>query len=330
MFKYVFWFLLFFNGGFLTGGGGWGVGGGGGGRGVTAPLAPPPASYGHDHRGQSRKILSVVPNFLCFFPAERFLNVNPNEYYNMEWTQDRQTSVSAVSPLNTLGVLININSTCPDGYFLLCWSDRELSWRDHARHAQSFTDKTAITTHPDGEFWLRESSGARPPLGCVGGVCAGPVHLLLGWRCSPRVQASLRQAAHERGRRRVHRTTTYDAQPSGGRKTRRRRNPRRLRRVRQDAARGAGNARYGFTLKCSHCSDWTLYRKHKAICDADIQLLLYEQTNNNGPRWHQSMVNKLIKSSRPSERASHSESTSSTKKFKILIRPLNFQIISQP
>ena len=43
MFKYVFWFLLFFNGGFLIGGGG----------GATAPLAPlaplaPPASYGHE------------------------------------------------------------------------------------------------------------------------------------------------------------------------------------------------------------------------------------------------------------------------------------------
>ena len=38
MFKYVFWFLLFFNG-FLTGGGG---GGGGGGQ-------LPPASYGHEN-----------------------------------------------------------------------------------------------------------------------------------------------------------------------------------------------------------------------------------------------------------------------------------------
>ena len=34
MFKYVFWFLLFFNGGFLTGG-------------QLPPL--PPASYGHDY-----------------------------------------------------------------------------------------------------------------------------------------------------------------------------------------------------------------------------------------------------------------------------------------
>ena len=38
MFKYVFWFLLFFNGDFLT-------------VGATVPLAPP-ASYGHDNVSQ--------------------------------------------------------------------------------------------------------------------------------------------------------------------------------------------------------------------------------------------------------------------------------------
>ena len=156
------------------------------------------------------------------------------------------------SPLNTLGVFNNIDSACPDGDFLLCWSERERS------RSTTFTNKTAITARSDGEFWPRGSSGAEPPHGCAGRVCAGPVHLLLGWCCSPRVQASLRQAAHERGRRRVHRTTTYDGQPSGGRTRERRRNPRRLRRVRQDAVRGAGNARYGLASKWSHFPTWIL------------------------------------------------------------------------
>ena len=156
--------------------------------------------------------------------------------------------------MNTLDVFNNIDSACPDGYFHLCWNERE---RERSRPT-TFTNKTAITARPDGEFWLRESSGAEPPLGCAGRVCAGPVHLLLGWSCSPRVQASLRQAAHERGRRLVHPTTTCDDQPSGERTGERRKNPRRLRCVRQDAVRGAGNARYGLASKWSHFPTWII------------------------------------------------------------------------
>ena len=71
MFKYVFCFLLFFNGDFLT----WGGGGGG----ATAPLSPP-AGYGHggsvDEENSSSQVNVILGNMVEVLSFKHWVLLN--------------------------------------------------------------------------------------------------------------------------------------------------------------------------------------------------------------------------------------------------------------
>ena len=163
MFKYVFWFLLFFNGGFLTGE-------------ATAPLAPPPASYGHGH-----DIHCICCTSLWYTPNERYPKLFSGNQtvnlYNLKHSQNIVLFIpwTLIKELNLQNIFLtsfdfSIGANC---WHRQCGQCSHSSWQqDHNRPQanaclSNHPGETQIQDHtPDVEQTAEENASHPAKLDC--------------------------------------------------------------------------------------------------------------------------------------------------------------------